>query len=1120
MQPSPRLVRFWFLLTFAAVPVAHAQVFVFPREPGKAQVRNFDFAWSHVDLTFPVGVGAGDGGDPSLPMQAEVVAPADGGTATAPSPQDPGAASAGTVAMGAPDGGVDGGTAATAPGSGTAVAATTPDGGVPGAPRRQSYLRQVPTGTGQVRLFFYERERAIAQRAATLIQRSYEKLVERFRYVPAQTFPYILYSSYQEFLQTNLSPVQEGTLGFTSPQDLKLSLPYFGDDRLFAMVSTHELAHQFTIQKVRTVTGASGIMGDPLSRMPLWFIEGLAEYAAHGGIDPETEMLIRDLVINQDPMRGYILGDFFQQGPASFVWIYKMGQARCAFLDETYGEGFVQRVLDETWRLVGRGPLSGQDFVALMERLTGDKGPVISARFERWLKKRAYANYLEAEQDVPDMVPLQGVPEYTDALSASPDGKLLMLRSIEPLTAQSSLVLINPDAPGEQFGVVGDGVPGVESLHLVFGRNFDLGNGRLTFVAERSARDILYVQEVKHGSRDVPAADGGMPVKDVDVSLGMRREFPLAEQGILAAFSPSLSPDEKRVAFIGLLEDGRRDLFLLDVDSGKTRRLTNNPYTERQVHWGKSGILFTSDATEHRRFNLFRVQPDLGDPPERMTVDPRDEQDPQELADGRVFLTAYTEDGRADLYEVADKKLLRRTDIATGLFDASPAADGSMWALLHRNGRRVPVRIAPEQLAERNSMAMLEGGEPPVMASTPLGQATPYAPFGLENIELGPLFGYGGVAQGGIFGQLMGSATDKLKTHSLLLQVAAYGSWELTDGLLFYLNQAGRISWGGGLFQSLRYRTDRSLPLLPFTNYERFYGVAGLARYPFNTFAYLEGEVSVGGASYFVTDFWREVLANPWFRRELLLPEDADAIGDGEFYSGWKRDIGGARPQGEVALRLGFDTLRYDYFAGPIDGSAILLEGIMDWQPTTQEVFGNVRLDAQRYFPLIGRIHMLMRLGAGGTFGGRLSRDYFLSSYDTIRGINFGDERFLVGRHFAYSTAEVQVPLNQLIAIAFLSNLEGIVGVDAGGVGGSVRDMWNHRVLNFVAGVNLGLGPLLLRLHFARPFNILAKEGLPVAEEGQWVTNFSIGMMGFGGFYGQESAQPKQVRAKPGGWGF
>jgi hypothetical protein len=61
-------------------------------------------------------------------------------------------------------------------------------------------------------------------------------------------------------------------------------------------------------------------------------------------------------------------------------------------------------------------------------------------------------------------------------------------------------------------------------------------------------------------------------------------------------------------------------------------------------------------------------------------------------------------------------------------------------------------------------------------------------------------------------------------------------------------------------------------------------------------------------------------------------------------------------------------------------------------------------------------------------------------------------------------------------------------------------------VLNWVVGVNFALGPLLFRLHFAKPVNIGALAGTPYG--GEWVTNFSIGIAGFGGFYGDRRNTP------------
>ncbi len=69
--------------------------------------------------------------------------------------------------------------------------------------------------SGTIRLYFYEREREVAERASAVITDSFRYLENEFQFVPPETVPLILYSSYQEFLETNLFPLTEGTLGVT-----------------------------------------------------------------------------------------------------------------------------------------------------------------------------------------------------------------------------------------------------------------------------------------------------------------------------------------------------------------------------------------------------------------------------------------------------------------------------------------------------------------------------------------------------------------------------------------------------------------------------------------------------------------------------------------------------------------------------------------------------------------------------------------------------------------------------------------------------------------------------------------------------------------------------------------
>lgn len=1048
MSPSRRASALILGLALAASLPAAAQIYVIPRQAGQNQVRTFEFDWHHVDLAFPVGP------DWKRQVPLDRVQPA---SDTAPSPAD-------------------------------VEAALHP-------PKIQSVLRPVPSGTGQFRLYFYEQERAIAERAASVIRVGYSSLVERFRYVPPDTFPYVLYSSYREFLQTNLSPVGEGTLGFTSTQgDFTLSLPYFGDDRLFEEVSTHELAHQFTLQRVRDVARAAGAMGDPLTSIPLWFIEGLAEFSAHRGINPEGELLVRDLVLHPDFKRRYVLGDFFEQGPANFVWIYKMGQVRCAFLEETYGEGFLMRVLDASWRLTGRGLDGGLGFPELLQFLTGDRPTVISARFERWMKQRAYQDFLASTQDSPRVMPLENAPEYMDAVSASPGGEMLLARTFDPATMHVMLTLMDSRTPQDAREIARDGVPGVESLNLVFGRNFDLGDRRLAFVAESSSRDVIYVHDLTHTRRPTEPTVERPTGGTASLSVGPRRSFELGGEGIVAAFSPSLSPDEASVAFTGLTADGTRDLFLLDLAKGTLRRLTRDPFTERQVHWGPSGILYTSDATERRRFNVFRIQPDGEQAPERLTRSASDQFEPVEVTGGRIFFTAFAK-GRQDLYEAVGDAVIRRTDMVTGLSDPSPVTDGRVWALLYRGGRRQPVLLDAEHLAARESFAMTGEEAIPLLERTSLEGASRYEPFRAENLQMGPVFGYGGAAQGGLYGQVYASAADRLRNHAAIFQLAVYGNLDLADGVLYYFNQERQLSWGGGLFQSLRLRTDTSHPGVPFTHYERFLGARAIARHPLNRFTWVEASLGLGSARYFVADSTRELLANPGFRSELGLdPTFRD------YHAEWRERVGGDRFQGEALLRAGYDTLRYDPLSGPLAGSSVMLELAGNWQPSRALGFSSLRLDAAHYLHIAHRITLMGQVGAGTSFGGYYAQEFFLSSYDTLRGVHFGDQRFLVGRNYGYGSLELQVPLNQIIATIFLSNIEAVVGMDFGGVGHNARDAWDHRVLNAVAGFNFGLGPLVLRLHFARPFDIGAPVGTPAAG---WVTNFTVGMIGMPGFFRQ-----------------
>ena len=1154
-----RLGALWVALGWGGL--AAAQVFVVPRRPNKSQVRYFEFKWRHLDIQMgpeadteraeavgealegaaeqappgPAAVGADEAASGELTGAAGAAgsaAPAEGGWRPegrdAPSEEGtfegPLAAGAGEDALaGSGEGGAPTPRAGAEPGPAPQSEDPVEDEALaedPGAPTDDRHrpawsargrLARGESRQGGVRLYFYEREREIAERAAGYIDQAYEYLVERFDYVPTETFPYILYSSYQEFLQTNLFPLQEGVLGVTSPKDLKLTLPYFGDHRLFDEVGTHEMVHQFTIQKVRTVAEEAKLWGDPLQAMPLWFIEGIAEFYAHRGVDPEAEMLVRDILLNPDFSLGYAMLDFFADRPGSVLWTYKVGQVRVAFLEETYGAGFIQRVLEAAPLLIGSYESEKQGkrgFVRLLKRLTGDSPPEISAKFEVWVKRRAFQSYVDASDDLVEGRALRSVEGRMNSMTASPSGELLLYRSMDLETGQSRLFLVDPRAPKAALKVVTDGRPGAESLHPVTSRNFDLGEDSLAYVAEAEGGDVLYWQAYTHKVEAVEAREGGTQARErvdgideqgrpwaVRLSLGRRVGYALAEQGVLAAESPAFSPDGRRLAFIGLDRDGQKDLYILEPRAKgdfTLRRLTEDVWAERGLDWGPDGVVFSSDATSHGRYNLFAIDPDLPAAPRRLTTAPYDHRSPTVLPDGRVLFTAFRA-GRGDLYEVSGDEVRRLTQVSTGVYEPAPGPEGGVWLLLHKGAKRRPTLAPAESLKPRETLAIGPDGPVRTLPSRALPGAEAYAPFAAENWEMGSIFGFFGAGVGGIFGQLQASASDRLRNQGLLTSLFIFGSLDLTDGYLFYVNQEGRATWGAGLFQSILFREDTTIPALPYSliSTERFFGAQGTWRYPLDTFRHVQADLSLGAVQYFLTPERRLLLSSPHLNltgRDLL--------------PFWDAQNSGLRPQAEASLRFGYDTIRYHPGTGPLSGASFMLEVRAASQPLHGEIWGNARADGELYFPISGRANFFLRGSAGTVFGGRLARQFYLSSFDTLRGVPFGDTAFLLGNHYFFSTAELQIPMNSIIRVILFSDLEAVLAVDFGGVGEDLEGLWAKRVLDLVVGANLAMGPLVFRLHFAKPVDIggdprAVGVSRDLPNQGDWVTNFSLGWLYF-----------------------
>ena len=122
----------------------------------------------------------------------------------------------------------------------------------------------------------------------------------------------------------------------TEPIRRRIALPLAGPIGDSNHVIGHELVHAFQFDITAAQGGRSS---EPaLSHLPLWFVEGMAEYLSLGNVDANTAMKLRD-ALRQDrlpTLRDLSSGSYFP---------YQWGHAACAYIAGRYGDNAIPRLL-------------------------------------------------------------------------------------------------------------------------------------------------------------------------------------------------------------------------------------------------------------------------------------------------------------------------------------------------------------------------------------------------------------------------------------------------------------------------------------------------------------------------------------------------------------------------------------------------------------------------------------------------------------------------------------------------------------------------------------------------------------------------------------------------------
>jgi len=414
-------------------------------------------------------------------------------------------------------------------------------------------------------LYYYEDEREAAVIAGRMAERWYARLSKVLDHQLSRRQPIILYASHSHFEQTNAieGEIGEGTGGVTEYSKRRIVLPMAGPLRETDHVIGHELVHAFQMD----ITGtdrSTGSSGPAISRMPLWFVEGMAEYLSLGPDDPHTAMWMRDAA------RSNKLPTLAQLNDPRF-FPYRYGQALWAYVAGRWGDTVVGTAL----RTAGHGS-TAEHAIALA---TGVGADTLRRDWHQAIRDW-YAPLAATSRTLEQTgrVIVRGDRDHRQlnlAPALSPDGRYTTYLSEQ---SRFAIELYLADATtGRTIRRLTRSTldPHLESIGFIqSAASFSDDGRRVAYAVIESGRPEIDIYDIRAGH-----VTRRLPFKNLD-----------------EIDTPTWSPDGARIAFSGL-KGGLTDLYVADVATGALRQITHDPWADIEPSWSPDGrrIAFVTD---------------------------------------------------------------------------------------------------------------------------------------------------------------------------------------------------------------------------------------------------------------------------------------------------------------------------------------------------------------------------------------------------------------------------------------------------------------------------------------------------------------------------------------------
>lgn len=678
--------------------------------------------------------------------------------------------------------------------------------------------------TPNFEIYHYFADDSLMKEMATAAEQWYQMHYNVFQDSIKFRNPLIFYQDHADFQQTNatMGSVSVGTGGFTEGLKNRVVMPMAITRGQTDHVLGHELVHAF---QYNIFTGDDSLSLRNMQNIPLWMIEGMAEYLSIGSVDPHTAMWMRDAVITDD----FPSLDDLTKDPSYFP--YRYGHAFWAFMTRMWGDSIIKPLLVETSKV-------GYD--KALQKVVGFDAKTVSNMW-KMATLTHFKDILKETEKTPvgaKILSEDNAGEMNISPSISPDGKYVAFLS------EIDIFSIDLFLAEAETGKIIKKLSSTVHNSEIDAFNFLESSGTWSPNGDQFAFAVFTKGKNKLAIVDVKRA-----------KITEEIEIP----GVESFSNPSWSPDGEKIVVAGM-KNGYSNLFSYNIETREVNQLTNDIFTAFQPAWSADGrhIVYVTDKkagpapeSEKFKYNIAILDTESKNVTILNVFEGADNLNPVFSADSKTIYFLSDRDGFRNLYryEIENKSVYQLTNYATGISGISklsPAlaisnndklvysyyANGNynIFKALPENFNSTEVRIDDVNFAAATLppyKRMTKGFVDEQLAIRPeLNKENDKNNF--REIPYNPKFKLDYISNTGVgfgtsrFGTAMAGSvsaifSDIIGDNQIYSSLSLNGEIYDFGGSVAYFNQKRRLNWGGAI-SHIPYRFGYYTPKLDTIN--------------------------------------------------------------------------------------------------------------------------------------------------------------------------------------------------------------------------------------------------------------------------------------------------------------